>query len=147
MPAEPTVQDAASAIEEDFVFLDGPREKIEHVVELGRALPPLDARHKVAANLVRGCQSQVWLVADLDAEGRLRLSADSDAIIVKGLIGLLLRLYDAREPAEILANPPDVFERIGLGKMLTPGRANGLYSMVNRVQQIAGGVGQARALS
>ncbi|MCB1883303.1 MAG: SufE family protein [Geminicoccaceae bacterium] len=142
MALEATVEAAAAAIEEDFALLDGAREKIEYVVELGKDLPPLADGLKSETSRVRGCQSQVWLVADRDEKGRLRFEADSDAIIVKGLIALLMRLYDGRAPDEILNNPPDVFERIGLGAMLTPGRANGLYAMVNRIQQIAAATGR-----
>ena len=90
-------------------------------------------------------QSQVWLVAEPEAGGRLHLRADSDAVLVKGLISLLLRLYDRRTPAEILANPPDVLERIGLAKLLTPGRSNGLYAMVGRIRGIAEALTEARA--
>ncbi len=140
MPQEATLEEAAAAIEDDFAFLDGPREKIEHVVELGKDLAPLDPVHKVEANKVRGCQSQVWLVADRDGDERLRFAADSDAIIVKGLIALLMRLYDGRTPSEIEGSSTQVFERIGLGAMLTPGRANGLYAMINRIRQIAAAV-------
>ena len=125
---------AAAAIEEDFALFDDVREKIEHIIELGRALPPLDEAHRTEANQVRGCQSRVWLVATLDpADRRLQLRAD----IVKGLIALVLRLYDGRSPEAILARPPEVFERVGLGRMLTPGRANGLYAMVERIRQLA----------
>ena len=127
-----------SVCEEEFGFFDDARERIEHIVELGRALEPIREAAKTEANRVRGCQSQVWMEARFDGDQqRLGLTADSDAIIVKGLITLVLRLYANRPPQEILDNPPDVFERIGLGKMLTPGRANGLYSMVNRVHEFA----------
>jgi cysteine desulfuration protein SufE len=78
------------------------------------------------------------MIADLDPQTRrISLRADSDAVIVKGLIRLLLRLYGDRTPEAIIATPPDVFERVGLGRMLTPGRANGLYSMVERIRQLA----------
>lgn len=129
---------SAAEIEEEFGFFDDNRERIEHIVDLGRALEPLREEAKTEGNRVRGCQSQVWMEAVLDPEsGTLKLTADSDAIIVKGLISLVLRLYDGARPQDILDHPPDVFERIGLGKMLTPGRANGLYSMINRVQEFA----------
>ena len=132
------IGEAASAIEEDFALFDDVRDKIEHIIELGKDLPPLPEELKIEANRVRGCQSQVWLVAELDPETRrIGLRADSDAVIVKGLISLLLQLYDQRSPEAIIANPPEVFERVGLGKMLTPGRANGLYSMVERTRQLA----------
>lgn len=127
-----------AAIEEEFALFDDVRDKIEYIIDLGRDLPPLPEAFKTEANRVRGCQSQVWLVADLDpATRRITLRADSDAVIVKGLISLLLRLYGGHTPEAIIANPPEVFERVGLGRMLTPGRANGLYSMVERIRQLA----------
>lgn len=132
------IDQTQAAIEEDFALFDDVRDKIEYIIDLGKNLPPLDDSLKTEANRVRGCQSQVWMVADLDpGSRRMGLAADSDAVIVKGLISLLLRLYDQRTPDAILASPPEVFERVGLGKMLTPGRANGLYSMVERIRQLA----------
>lgn len=132
------IGEAAAVIEEDFALFDDVRDKIEHIIELGKDLPPLPEVLKTEANRVRGCQSQVWMVAELDPDSRrVGLRADSDAVIVKGLIILLLQLYDQRSPEAIIANPPEVFERVGLGKMLTPGRANGLYSMVERTRQLA----------
>jgi len=137
---------AAEELEEEFALFDDWRDKVEHLIELGKELPPLPDTSKTEGNKVRGCQSQVWLVADLDeGEGVLRLRADSDAVLVKGLIALLLRLYDGLTPAEILAHPPDVLERIGLAKLLTPGRNNGLYSMVARIRAVAEAFGTARA--
>jgi len=138
MEQAPTIAEEAQAIEEEFGFFDDARERIEHIVELGRVLDPIREEAKTEANRVRGCQSQVWMEAMFDPDrGRMGLVADSDAIIVKGLIALVLRLYANRPPQEILDNPPEVFERIGLGRMLTPGRANGLYSMVKRVHELA----------
>jgi cysteine desulfuration protein SufE len=132
------INEAQAAIEDDFALFDDVRDKIEYIIDLGKDLPPLPDALKTEGNRVRGCQSQVWLVADLDpATRRMALRADSDAVIVKGLISLLLRIYGERTPEAIAANPPDVFERVGLGKMLTPGRANGLYAMVERIRQLA----------
>lgn len=128
----------ARTIEEEFALFDEPREKIEYVIDLGKDLPPLEENLKTEGNRVRGCQSQVWLVAELDPRTRcVSFRADSDAVIVKGLISLVLRLYSGRTPETILANPPELFERVGLGRLLTPGRANGLYSMVERIRQLA----------
>jgi cysteine desulfuration protein SufE len=133
-----TIAEEQERLEEDFALLEDTRDKYEYIIELGKELAPLDSAHKIAANLVRGCQSQVWMVAHLDeATGHLRLQADSDAIITKGLVALVLRLYDDRPPRAVLDNPPSVFEAIGLGRLITPGRSNGLYSMVNRVRQFA----------
>jgi cysteine desulfuration protein SufE len=132
------IRAAEVEIEEDFALFDDVREKIEYVIDLGKDLPPLPEPLKTEANRVRGCQSQVWLVADLDPATRhISLRADSDAVIVKGLISLVLRLYNDRTPEAITASTPAVFERIGLGRMLTPGRANGLYAMIERVRQLA----------
>ncbi len=125
-------------IAEDFELFDEPRERIEYLLELGKGLPPLDDAEKIETNKVRGCQSQVWMVAEYDpGEDRLHIRADSDAFIVRGLIGLLLRLYSDRSPREILDHPPHLFERIGLASLLTPGRQNGLYSMVERIRELA----------
>jgi len=125
-------------LEEEFALFDDWCEKIEYVMDLGKSLPPFPEEARTEDNRVHGCQSQVWMDARIEPEtGRLRLVADSDAILVKGLIGLLLRLYDDRPPREIVDNPPEVFERIGLGRHLTPGRANGLYEMVRRIRELA----------
>jgi cysteine desulfuration protein SufE len=132
-----TIADAARELEDEFALFEDYRDKVEYIIELGKELPPLEDAHKTEANKVRGCQSQVWMVAELEPGGRVHLRADSDAILVKGLISLLLRLYDRRRPAEILDNPPKVLEAIGLSKLLTPGRSNGLYSMVARIRSFA----------
>ncbi|TVQ29770.1 MAG: SufE family protein [Geminicoccaceae bacterium] len=136
--AEATIQDEERAIEEEFALFDEWRDKIDYVMDLGRNLKPFPAASRTEANKVHGCQSQVWMVAHVDPRtGRLHLDADSDAILVKGLIGLLMRLYDDRPPAEIVATPPTVFDRVGLGRHLTPGRANGLHAMIRRVRELA----------
>lgn len=137
MSQTPTFAEAASELESEFALFDDYRDKVEYIIELGKSLPPLEERHKTEANKVRGCQSQVWMVAELEPGGRVHIRADSDAILVKGLISLLLRLYDRRTPKEILENPPKVLEAIGLQKLLTPGRSNGLYSMVARIRSFA----------
>jgi cysteine desulfuration protein SufE len=133
-----SIPDRQRELEDEFALFDDWREKIEYVMDLGKQLPAFPEEARTEDNRVHGCQSQVWMDARIDPEsGRLRLVADSDAILVKGLIGLLLRLYDDRPPREIVDNPPEVFERIGLGRHLTPGRANGLYEMVRRIRELA----------
>jgi cysteine desulfuration protein SufE len=133
-----SIAEAQTEIREEFELFDEWRDRIEHILELGKSLPPLADQHKTPANKVMGCQSQVWMIGDVDpATGRMKLQADSDAYIVKGLIALLLRLYTDRPPAEILANPPTVLEEIGLAKHLTPGRSNGLWSMIKRIRDLA----------
>lgn len=141
-----TFADAARGLEEEFALFDDWREKVEYIIELGKALPALPDPLRTEGNKVRGCQSQVWLVAEPESGGRLHLRADSDAVLVRGLIALLLRLYDRRTPKEILDNPPEVLERVGLSKLLTPGRANGLYAMVARIRSIAEAFAAARSV-
>jgi cysteine desulfuration protein SufE len=138
MQQAPTIAEEQQLIAEDFELLDDWREKIEYVLDLGKKLEPIPEQHRIEANKVKGCQSQVWMVADLDqTSGRMRILAESDAFIVSGLIALLLRLYSNRPPEEILENPPRVFEEIGLGAHLSPTRANGLHSMIKRIRELA----------
>lgn len=138
MSESESIAEAEARICEEFALFEDPRDRLEYLIELGRNLPPLDDAAKTEANRVRGCQSQVWLVAHYDAgHDRLHLAADSDAIIVRGLIALLLRLYDGRRPREIAEHEPRVFEAMGLGRLLTPGRQNGLWSMIGRIREIA----------
>jgi len=136
-----TIAEEQQLIAEDFSLFDDWREKIEYVLDLGRALDGLAEEERTEANKVRGCQSQVWMVAALDPNsGLVAIRADSDAFIVRGLIGLLLRLYANRPAEEILANPPAVFEEIGLGAHLSATRANGLHAMIKRIRQLASGL-------
>ena len=136
----PTIAEEQALIAEDFELFEDWRGRIEYVLDLGRQLAPFPEDQRTEANQVKGCQAQVWMVAAMDsATGRLCLQADSDAFIVKGLIALLLRLYANRPPAEIVANPPTVFEQIGLGAHLSPTRANGLHAMIKRIRQLATG--------
>ena len=140
MTQAPTIAEEQRLIAEDFELFDDWRERIEYVLDLGRNLAPFPEQHRNEANKVKGCQSQVWMVAELDrASGRMRIEADSDAFIVRGLIALLLRLYANRHPQEILENPPEVFSEIGLGSHLSPTRANGLHAMIKRIRQLAAG--------
>jgi cysteine desulfuration protein SufE len=135
-----SIAEEQQLIAEDFELFDDWRERIEYVLDLGRLLERLPEADYADSNKVRGCQSQVWMVAQVDPErGRMQIRADSDAFIVKGLISLLLRLYSNRRPEEILENPPRVFEEIGLGAHLSPTRANGLHAMIKRIRQLAAG--------
>ena len=144
MEQAPTIAEEQRLIAEDFELFDEWRDKIDYVLDLGRQLAAFPEQHRTDVNKVKGCQSQVWMVAELDpASGRMRIAADSDAFIVRGLIALLLRLYADRPPAEILANPPEVFEEIGLGAHLSPTRANGLHAMIGRIRQLAAGFAHA----
>ena len=122
------------SIRDDFGFLDNWEDRYRYVMELGRALPPLDDRLRTEANKVRGCASQVWLASKPEG-GHLHFDGDSDSQLVRGLIAILFVLVQDRAPAEILATDPHkAFGELGLGEHLTPQRSNGFASMVTRVR-------------
>jgi len=124
------------SIVDEFQALPDWEARYERLIQLGAALPPFPEEHRREALKVKGCQSQVWLHARLE-EGRVVLAADSDALIVKGLIALLLRVYSGLSPARILATRPDFIEAIGMRRHLSPTRANGLAAMVKQIQLYA----------
>jgi len=131
-----SAQQAQDAIAEEFSFFGDWTERYQYLIDLGRKLPALPEELKTAATLVQGCQSQVWLVADGDAEC-LDFRAVSDSAIVSGLIALLLRVYSGRSAREILETEPRFIEAIGLAKHLSPTRSNGLAAMFKRIQDEA----------
>lgn len=121
-------------IRSDFELLDDWEDRYRYVIELGRALAPLDPALKTDANKVRGCASQVWLVTGAD-QGRLTFRGDSDALIVRGLIAILFSIYAGKTPAEAAALAPEpIFAQLGLKEHLTQQRSNGLASMVQRIK-------------
>jgi cysteine desulfuration protein SufE len=121
-----------------FEFLDDWEERYRYIIDLGRKLPPLKDEEMVDTYKVRGCQSQVWLVPEVDAEGRIHLRGDSDAHIVKGLVALMLLIFSGKTAAEIKAtNAREILDQLGLASHLSPLRANGLFSMVERIYAIA----------
>ena len=134
--AGPEVEAEKRRIIEEFSVFDDWVTRYEYIVELGQNLPNLPESLKTEANRVLGCQSRVWFVPKVEG-GRIRFAADSDAVLVRGLIALLLRIYSDRTPQEILATSPRFFEEIELGSHLTGSRANGLHAMVKRIQAIA----------
>lgn len=138
------MDDDLSALAEEFAFFSDWEERYGHLIDLGKSLPPLPEEAKTEANRVRGCASQVWLVATTGGEQppRLHLAADSDAHIVRGLISLVLRLYSGRTAAEIAAIDPDaLFQKLGLGEALSAQRANGLRAMIARIRGLAAATG------
>ena len=134
--AGPEIEAEKRRIIEEFSVFDDWVARYEYIVELGTTLPNLAESLKTEANRVLGCQSRVWFVPTVEG-GRIRFAADSDAILVRGLIALLLRIYSDRTPDDILATSPKFFEEIELGSHLTGGRANGLAAMVKRILAIA----------
>ena len=132
------MQSELEALAEDFSLFDDWEERYRHIIDLGRALEPLSGAEHTEANKVRGCASQVWLVTEPEAQGRIHYRGDSDAHIVRGLIAILLRLYSDRTPEEILGfDARAAYDRLGLGGALTAQRSNGLFSMVERIRKDA----------
>ncbi len=130
------VEAAQAEVIEEFAFFEDWMDRYQYLIDMGRRLPPLSANEKTEANQIKGCQSQVWFVAESDGE-KLRFRAISDAAIVSGLIALLLRIYSDRKPADILATPPDFVDALGLGSHLSPTRSNGLDSMLKAIRRFA----------
>jgi cysteine desulfuration protein SufE len=133
---------AIDRILDDFAFLDDWEDRYRYVIELGRELQPLTEAERADANKVRGCASQVWLVADPappGADGQFFFRGDSDALIVKGLVAILLRLYSGATASEIASRDARaLFAQLGLGGHLSQQRSNGFFSMVERIRAIAG---------
>ncbi len=131
-----SIEQIQDAIIEEFGCFAQWMDKYEYLIDLGKQLPLIDAAHKIEANLIRGCQSQVWVRAQF-RDGRMRLTADSDAIITKGIIALLIRVLGEQKPADIAAAELYFIDAIGLREHLSSTRANGLLSMVNTLQATA----------
>lgn len=131
---------ALTELEDEFALLPDWEERFRYVIELARELAPLSEAEHSDENKVRGCASQVWLVSERNPEDstHLRFRGDSDALLVKGLIAILLRLYNDAQPADILAfDIKDALERLELSQALSPQRSNGLASMIDRIRKEA----------
>lgn len=126
---------------DEFAMFTDWQDRYEHLIELGKDLPLIAPELKVDANLVRGCQSRVWLNAEvstaLDMTKRIHFTADSDAMITKGIVALLVRVYNDRTPHEILGASTEFIDRIGLREHLSPNRANGLSAMIDQMKRYA----------
>jgi cysteine desulfuration protein SufE len=120
-------------------------QRYEHIIDIGRKLDDLPDELRQESHLVPGCQSRVWFHASRDDAGLIHFRADSDAMIVRGLVALLLRLYSGRRAEEILATSPEFFEILELGSHLSGSRANGLNAMVKRIQAYAAAYRDAEA--
>ncbi len=131
-----TIQETEKQIVEDFSLFDSWDDKYEYIIDLGKKLPALDAQYKTDENKVRGCQSTVWLTADYK-DGRVYFSAESDAVIVKGLISMLISVLSGQKPDEIIAAPLDFIHQIGMTTHLAQTRSNGLRAMVKQMKNYA----------
>jgi cysteine desulfuration protein SufE len=133
---EKTLKEVQEGIVEDFSLYDEWLDKYEYLIELGKNLAPYPEEAKTDDRLIKGCQSRVWLDWKMEG-GRLYFSADSDAIITKGIISLLISVYSGRTPEEIAGDDFSFLGRIGLKENLSPTRANGLVSMIQTVRKAA----------
>ena len=131
-----TIKEIQEEIIDEFSMFDDWMERYEYIIELGKSLPIINDAYKVEENLIKGCQSKVWLYSDLD-EDKVTFSADSDAILTKGIVALLLRVYSDQKPADILTAEDEFINEIGLKEHLSPTRANGLTSMLKQIKMYA----------
>lgn len=131
-----TIKEIQEEIIDDFDMFEDWMQRYEFIIETGKTLPQIEEVNKSDDNIIKGCQSKVWLHADFD-QGKLKFSADSDAILTKGIISLLLRVYNDQTPDTILTTEPYFIDAIGLKEHLSPTRANGLLSMVKQIKLLA----------
>lgn len=131
------IQERQNKIIQDFSALTQWEDRYKKIIEMGKALPEMPENLKTEQNMVKGCQSQVWLSANLNEQGQMLLQGDSDALIVKGLVGLLLSVYSGATPSEVLATPPEFLKALGFEGNLSPSRANGLHSMLKQIKLYA----------
>lgn len=131
-----SIQEIENEIIDEFSVFTDWMDKYEYIIELGKSLPMIDPQQKTEENLIKGCQSRVWLSSEY-RDGKLWFAADSDAIITKGIISLLVRVFNGQPPEDILKSDFGFVEQIGLKDNLSPTRANGLVSMIKQIQSYA----------
>lgn len=140
--SESTLNERQDEIIEEFQDFDDWLDRYQLLIDLGNSMLPLPEEYKTESNLIEGCQSRVWLQADLTPEGRIHFQAESDALIVKGIISLLIRVLDNQTPQDILDADLYFIDRIGLRDHLSPTRSNGLVAMVKQMKMYALAYGQ-----
>lgn len=133
---EKSLQEIENEVVDEFSMFDEWLDKYEYLIELGKSLKDYPETDKTDDYLIKGCQSRVWLNYKVE-DGRIYFNADSDAIITKGIISLLIKIYSGRTPEEILSSDFSVVDRIGLKENLSPTRANGLVSMIAKIKETA----------
>ncbi|WP_196891261.1 SufE family protein [Aureivirga marina] len=131
-----TIKEIQEEIIDEFSMFEDWMERYEYLIDLGKSLPIIDEQYKVDENLIKGCQSQVWLYSELE-DGVVKYTADSDAILTKGIIALLLQVFSNQEPKAILEADTKFIDEIGLKEHLSPTRANGLVSMIKQIKLYA----------
>lgn len=131
------IEDRQNELIAEFSDIEDWMDRYGYIIDLGNALPEIDESKKTPQNLIEGCQSRVWLDAELDGDGKINFTADSDAIIVKGIISLLISVLNGHTPDEILDADLHFINDIGLGEHLSPTRSNGLLAMVKQMKMYA----------
>ena len=128
-----TIENLQQNLIQDFSFFEDWTQRYEYMIELSKGLEKMDVQMKNDKNIIKGCQSKVWLHAELN-EGKIKFLADSEAIITRGIIAILLVIFNNRTPKEIIESDTNFIEKIGLKEHLSPNRANGLYSMIKQIK-------------
>lgn len=131
-----TIKEVQDEIIDEFLMFDDWAERYEYIIDLGKSLPMIDEQYKTDANLIRGCQSKVWLHAE-QKEDKIEFTADSDAILTKGVIAIMIRVFSGQKSQDILDASTDFVDEIGLKEHLSPTRANGLVSMIKQIKMYA----------
>lgn len=131
-----SIKERQEEVIEEFSMFDDWMDKYEHIISLGKELPLIDESEKKDENLIKGCQSRVWLAADLK-DGKVHFTADSDAVITKGIISLMIRVLSDATPTEITEADLFFVDKIGLKEHLSPTRSNGLVSMIKQMKMYA----------
>ncbi len=132
-----TINEIQDEIISEFSEIDDWMDRYGYIIDLGNQLPPIDEKYKTPQHLIEGCQSRVWINAELTPDGKVHFEADSDAIIVKGIIALLIKVLSDQTPADILASDLHFIDEIGLSEHLSPTRSNGLLAMVKQMKVYA----------
>ncbi|MFY8187003.1 MAG: SufE family protein [Flavobacterium sp.] len=130
------IETIQNEIIDEFSMFEDWMQRYEYIIELGKSLPLIDENLKTDENIIKGCQSKVWLHA-IEKEGKIIYSADSDAILTKGIVALLIRVFSNQMPSVILQSNTDFIDAIGLKEHLSPTRANGLVSMIKQIKMYA----------
>jgi len=131
-----TIQEIQDEIIDEFSMFDDWEERYQYMIDLGKSLPLIDEQYKTDNNLIRGCQSKVWVHAEMN-NNSIEFTADSDAIITKGIIAILIRVFSNQHPKDIIESNTDFIDKIGLKEHLSPTRANGLVSMIKQLKMYA----------
>ncbi len=131
-----TIKDIQKEIIDEFSLFDDWMQRYEYMIDLGKSLPLIDSKYKTEDNLIKGCQSKVWVHAAMK-DDKVIFTADSDAIITKGIIAILIRVFSNQHPKDIIAAKTDFIDFIGLKEHLSPTRANGLVSMIKQLKMYA----------